>query len=153
MTRFRPIQDAQAVMGALQNEMNRVFDRVWHAGISTGPFDGQAWAPLIDLYEFPDRFLLLAEVAGVDGTSIELTYQDRTLTIHGSRPRPAGAFEDTPNPISERRYGNFSRTIDLPSVVNADGISARCTSGVLEVTLPKTEAGKGRTIHVQEQGG
>ncbi|MBI1825974.1 MAG: Hsp20/alpha crystallin family protein [Planctomycetes bacterium] len=150
MMRFRPIQDAQAVMGALQNEMNRVFDRVWHAGISTGPFDGQAWAPCIDLYEFPDRYLLLAEVAGIDAESIELTYQDRVLTIRGNRPRPAGAFDDTPTPINERRYGNFSRTVDLSAAVNADGISARCPAGVLEVTLPKTETARGRTIHVQE---
>ena len=151
MMRIRPVQDAQAVMGVLQDEMNRLFNRVWHGGISTGPFDGQAWAPNVDVYEFADRYLVLAEVPGVEVGSIELTYQDRALTIRGERPRPAGVVEDTPSILRERRYGSFSRTIELPAGVNAEGISARCPSGVLEVTLPKTESTRGRTIHVQQR--
>lgn len=148
MSRFRPIQDAQSVLGAVQDEMNRLFDRVWHGGISTKPFDGQSWAPNVDLYEFDDRYMLLAEVPGLDPTSIDITYHDHSLTVRGHKPRPGGIGHDTPSLTCERRYGSFARTVELPAGVDPDQITAKCTSGVLEIAIPKSETSRARTIRV-----
>jgi len=149
MSRFRPLQDAQSALGALQDEMNRLFDRVWHGGISTRPFDGQSWAPSVDVYEFDDRFVMLAEVPGIDAASIDITYQDHALSIRGQKPRPSGIGYDTPSIVCERRYGAFSRTVDLPGGVDPEQISAKCIAGVLEVVIPKHESSRARTIRIE----
>ena len=90
---FRPFQETQLSLGNLQEEINRLFGRIWHAGVSTGPFDGQRWAPLIDLYEHADCYTLYAEVPGVEGEAVELSYVEHTLTIRGEKAKPAGEVD------------------------------------------------------------
>ena len=53
---FRPFEDTQFSLGNLQDEMNKLFERLWHAGVAAGPFDGQKWAPFLDLHEYADRY-------------------------------------------------------------------------------------------------
>ena len=112
---FRPLQDTQLSLSNLQDEMYRLFGRIWHAGLSTGPFDGQKWAPFVDLYEYDDRYTLYAEVPGVEGNEVDLTHIGHALTIRGEKVRPAGLDEDKRPIHGERRFGVFSRTIDLPA--------------------------------------
>ena len=85
---FKTIQDAQISLGNLQDEMNRLIERVWHSGVSTGPFDGQQWGPVLDVYEHDDAYLLFAELPGVDGSDVEVTVLNNTLTIRGEKRRP-----------------------------------------------------------------
>lgn len=92
---FRPFQDPQLSLGALQDEMNRMFDRVWHGGVSTRPFDGQPWAPAIDLYEHEDRYTVYAELPGVPVESVEVSYLANSLTLRGEKARPDKAAEGT----------------------------------------------------------
>jgi len=148
---FRPFQDPQLSLSALQDEMNRVFERVWHGGVSTRPFDGQAWAPPVDLYEFDDRYALFAEIPDVAAETIEVTYLASSLTLRGEKRPPAGVAEKTPSLRNERRFGPFSRTIELPGGIDADRASARCANGVLEITIPKSASSRPRTIRVDVQ--
>lgn len=146
---FRPLQDTQQVLTSLQDEMNRVFERVWHVGVSTPPLDGQKWAPPIDLYEYDDRYVLVAEAPGVDPAEIELSQLGETLSIRGTKKRPAVAADAIGTLRNECRYGSFCRTIELPAGAAKDRASARCTGGMLEVTVYKTETSKPRSIKVQ----
>lgn len=146
---FRPLQDTQQVLTNLQDEMNRVFDRVWHVGVSTPPLDGQKWAPPIDMYEFDDRYVLVAEVPGVDAADIELSQLGESLTIRGAKKRPAVASDAINTLRTECRHGSFSRTIELPPGAAKDRTNARCAAGMLEVTVYKLETNKPRTIKVQ----
>ncbi len=145
---FRPFQDPQMSLGALQDEMNRLFERVWHGGVSTRPFDGQAWAPPIDLFEFDDRYVLFAEIPGVAPESVELSCLGNCLTIRGEKRRPPDIKQETSRQ-SERRFGAFCRTVDLPCEVEADRAGAKFVNGVLEVTVPKSAASRPRTIRVE----
>lgn len=145
---FRPFQDPALSLSALQDEMNRMFERVWHGGVSTRPFDGQAWAPPIDLYEYDDRYVLMAEVPGVVAESVEVTYLASSLTLRGDKRPPEGLSEQTPTLRNERRFGSFSRTVELPGGIDADRASAKCAAGVLEISIPKSAASRPRTIRV-----
>jgi HSP20 family protein len=145
---FRPFQDPQQIFGTLQDEMNRVFERVWHGGISTRPFDGQPWAPAIDLYEHDDRYVLYVEVPGVDGSAVDVSCVGNTLTLRGEKRRPAGVTDETPAIHGERRFGSFSRAIDLPAKINVDQVSACCHGGVLEITVPKSESSRPKSVRV-----
>lgn len=147
--KFNPMNpDSPVSVGRLQQELNTMFDRLVHTGVSTGPFDGQEWAPVLDVFEWGDRYTLLVEIPGVDPGSVELTYLSGALAIRGSKPADA-AGEGVRALRRERRFGTFCRTIDLPGDVSAEEISAKSANGVLEVTLPKTAKSKARSVKVE----
>jgi len=145
---FKPIHDTQQALGSLQDEMNRLFERVWHNGLSTPPLDGQAWGPAVDMYEFDDRFVAYVEVPGVDGSTIDLTHTGSVLHVRGEKIRPAETETASETIRRERRFGAFCRGIDLPEGVEADNVAARCRAGVLEITIPKSEASKPKSIRI-----
>jgi HSP20 family protein len=148
---FRPLQDTQLSLSNLQDEINKGFERIWHSGVSTRPFDGQQWAPVVDLYEFENCYMLYAEIPGVDGSAVEVTYLDNALTIRGEKPRPDEAAQSERSVRNERRYGAFCRTVDLPPGIDADRLSAQCSSGVLQVTIPKSEASRPKAVKIDIQ--
>jgi HSP20 family protein len=145
---FRPFQDTQFSLNNLQDEMNRMFERVWHTGVATGPFDGQEWAPVVDIEEYPDHYKLYAEVPGVDGGAVELSYIGNELTIRGEKTRPSDAAESDRSVRRERRFGTFCRTVELPHGIEADKLSAKCHNGVLVVTVPKSESSRAKAIKI-----
>lgn len=150
---FRPIHETQQALGTLQDEMNRMFERVWHAGVSTPPFDGQQWAPNIDIYEYDDRYMMYVEVPGVDASEVDVSHIGNSLTIRGEKTRPAGVEESTPSIQAERRFGTFCRTVELPSGINVDKMTAKCHNGVLEITVPKSEVNRPKSIKVNVDAG
>jgi HSP20 family protein len=149
---FRPFQDPQLSLGALQDEMNRLFERVWHGGVSTRPFDGQPWAPAIDLFEFDDRYVVFAEVPGISPESVEVSCLNNTLTLRGEKRR-AAEIKDETSRLHERRFGTFCRCVDLPGEVDADRASAKFQHGVLEVTVPKSSSARAKNIRVDVKEG
>ena len=146
---FNPFgKDIPMSLADLQNEMNHMFDRVWHGGLSTGPFDGNAWAPNFDVLDQEDRVVVVAEVPGIDASAIELSFQDDRLTIKGHRESPWSEEVTKKLLRRERRYGAFSRTVEVPSGTDPDRITATVRNGVMTVTLPKVEQARGKTIKI-----
>jgi len=147
-----PMQDPEFFINRLQDEMGRLVERVWHGGVSTRPFDGQEWAPAIDMYEHPERYVLYVEVPGVHPNEIDVSHAGSTLTLRG-RKEPTTETSEHVRPVrTERRFGSFCRTLDLPADVEASRLSARCTSGVLEISLPKTESSRPRSVRIDVEG-
>jgi len=145
----RPVQEVQAALGNLQQEMNRMFDRVWHGGVSTRPFDGQEWAPALDLRELDDQFIVYIEIPGVDAGAVDVSHLGQVLTIRGEKKPPTPAGGEAGELRGERRFGSFCRTIELPTGIDGEKISARCRDGVLEITVPKSESSKPKCVRVQ----
>jgi HSP20 family protein len=139
----------QISLSDLQEEMNRMFDRMWHAGISTAPLDGQEWAPVVDLISEPSRFVVLAEVPGLIVEEIEVSYEQGVLSLKGHKPVGQGESETVDVMRRERRFGKFNRRITIPEPVRADEITAACRRGVLEVILPKKEPAQRQSVKVQ----
>ncbi|MFQ5414817.1 MAG: Hsp20/alpha crystallin family protein [Phycisphaerae bacterium] len=152
MSFFTPPRDFPVSLSGLQEDLNRIMERVWHAGVSTGPFDGQAWAPPVDMYETDDGYTVLVEVAGVEPAGVDVSYVGQVLTVRGDKPRPVGEGEDRRSIRSERRYGKFQRTLDLPADSDPDRLSAECRAGVLTITIPRSEASKPKTVKVAVKG-
>ncbi len=150
---FRPFQDPQLSLGYLQDEMGRLLQRVWHAGLSTGPFDGQQWAPVIDMYEQDDRYTLFVEMPGVDPEEVEVTHVGQTLTVCGEKRRPSSVGDSDRPVCSERRYGTFCRNVELPGGVEAARLSAKCRAGVLVITIPKSESSKAKSVKIRIEEG
>ena len=145
---FRPLQDTPLSLSNLQDEMNQLFQRVWHSGLSTGPFDGQKWAPVLDLYELADHYTLFVELPGVDAEQVDVSHVENTLTIRGEKAKPAGASDGKDTLRSECRYGTFCRALDLPADVDVNRLSAKYHAGVLEITVPKSESNRPRSVKI-----
>jgi HSP20 family protein len=93
-----------------------------------------------------NAFEITAELPGLEAKNIELNLTDDVLTIKGEK-KEEKEEKTKDRYVSERRYGSFRRSVQLPSSVDASKIEANCKSGVLTVTLPKTaEAQKKQTV-------
>ncbi len=146
---FRPFgREIPSSLNELQAEMNKLFDRMWHGGVSTGPFDGQDWAPPVDVCEEESAYVITAEIAGTDPKSVELSCVGNELRIKGEKALEHS--EDGGTILRrERRYGTFFRTITLPEDVSSAAVDAQCRNGVLRITVPKEKASRPATIKIK----
>ena len=101
----------------------------------------------IDVLDHDDAFVLNAEIAGVDKDRLDVQVHGNQVYISGIKEEDSSREEG--NYIyRERRYGEFSRTVQLPADVNSDQTKATYKDGVLELTLPKTESAKRKKIAI-----
>jgi HSP20 family protein len=101
-----------------------------------GPIDDTAWTPAVDAHEENDRFLLSADMPGVEAKDIEVSAEDGVLTIRAERL--ARARTDIDNAANVKTVtGTFLRRITLPVDAQAEAIKARYANGVLEIDIPK----------------
>jgi HSP20 family protein len=105
-------------------------------------------APTVDVYEEKDDIVVKAELPGMDKDNIEVNLTDRTLTIKGEKKKEEEMKEENYY-RSERSYGSFLRTLELPKDVHADKVKATFKNGILEVRMPKTEEAKAKEIKVK----
>ncbi|MCG2633878.1 MAG: Hsp20/alpha crystallin family protein [Gammaproteobacteria bacterium] len=101
----------------------------------------------MDLLETPDRFIIMADIPGVDPGEIEVTMEEGTLTIQGERAAAAPTGSEATR--RERPSGRFYRRFSLPETVDPQGVSASGGHGVLEVVVCKLEPVKPTGIEVQ----
>ena len=105
-------------------------------------------APAIDLFEDKDDIVVKAELPGMDKDNIEVNLADSTLTIKGEKKKEEEIKEENYY-RSERSYGSFIRTVELPKAVRTDKVKASFKNGILEVRVPKTEEAKAKEIKVK----
>ncbi len=108
----------------------------------------EAWIPRVDIREEAERFLILADLPGVDPKSIEVNMDKSVLSISGERKSDAVAADGRYSRV-ERQQGAFIRRFTLPESANPEGIVATGKHGVLEVSIPKRPEATPRRIEVQ----
>ena len=131
-------------------EFEDIYDRMGQlASLAFGlaPFDGDSgpWVPLADLSEVDHAYVAQLDLPGVRKDQIDIQLQDRELVITGEIPETE---EDGRPHRRSRRTGRFEFRTNLPGDVNADGVNAQLSDGVLTVTVPKSEAAKPRHIEI-----
>src|SRR5215207_2141495 len=123
----------------LHSEMNRLLDETY-GGLSYQPGGQQRaqqlteWAPAVDVLERDGDLVVRAELPGVRPEDVDITLQNRVLTISGER-REEQEEQRGSYYLRERKHGSFSRSMTLPEGVDEDSIRARYENGVLEVTI------------------
>jgi HSP20 family protein len=141
LVRWEPMRE----LNALQGEMNRLFSSFFDEGSNGGT--QRRWAPAVDLVEREDSLVLKADLPGMTEDDVEIEVRDSVLTIAGERKAEHEEKENGYYRV-ERSFGRFSRSLQLPSGVDAGGIAATFENGVLEVTIPKPEERKPRRISI-----
>ncbi len=92
--------------------------------------------PAIDIVEKDKAFEVTAELPGLDAKNIDIQLSDNVLTIKGEKQEEKKE-ETKDHYISERRYGSFRRSLQMPAGIDADKIEASYKGGVLTIILPK----------------
>ncbi|HZS11492.1 MAG TPA: Hsp20/alpha crystallin family protein [Nitrospirales bacterium] len=108
-----------------------------------------SWTPRVDIHEEAERFVVLADVPGVEAKDIDITAENGVLTIKGQRNSEHKAKDKNGYERIERTSGSFLRRFTLPESANTDSITAKQTNGVLEVSIPKQPKVQPRRICVE----
>ena len=116
-------------------------------GVATMAASGPSgWLPPVDLHETDDRYVLTAEVPGLQRDDVRIQVEDGRLTLSGRRRErsiPCEQFHRV-----ERGHGDFTRTFQLRQSVDVARITADLKDGVLTVDIPKTPEAAPRRIRV-----
>ena len=131
-----------------QDEIRHVFARFF-ADNETAQSDvvSSKWTPRVDVREQDKRFVILADIPGVDPKDIEIHMDKGILTVKGERKTESSEIDGKVT-RAERSYGSFHRRFALPDSADAEGISASGKHGLLEISIPKKPATTPRRISV-----
>jgi len=145
LSRYQP----WGLLSELQNDINRSFARYSDndSETSSSSMIRYDWIPPVDVHEEQDRYVVAADLPGVDPKSVEITAERGSLVLKGERnvEKPA---EGDYSRRSERAHGQFYRRFSLPEAADVEHISAKGQNGVLEIVIPKAEQAKPRAIKV-----
>ena len=109
-----------------------------------------SWAPPIDVYEAPDRYVVSAEVPGLAREEVDIAIEDTRVTLRGQRAERAAAGGDVVHYHQiERGYGAFSRTFEFAERIDGAGVKADLRAGVLTISLPKAPSVPPRKVEVE----
>jgi HSP20 family protein len=133
---------------SLMRRMTEELDRTF-AEVNGREVADRAWAPLIEVTQQDGKYIVRAEVPGLNPKDVKLEITDDAIVIQGERKV---AHQETEGGIhmTERRYGRFYRAIPLPEGAKVDEARAIYENGVLEVRVPAEEQkNKRREIPIQ----
>lgn len=130
-------------MDQLQREMNRLFDASDRGRVFNSPS-----YPAINIWTNEEGQLITAEMPGLRPENLDIDVTGDALSISGERVQ-----DDLPENARyhrrERNFGSFSRTIQLPFMVDTDKVEASFQNGVLQISLPRAEADKPKKIQIK----
>ena len=151
VTPWRPFMD----LTRWERDMDRIMEDFF--GRRMRPWWPERWsrrevmeleAPAVDLFEDKNDIVVKVELPGMEKENVEVKLTDHMLTIKGEKKKTEEVKEENYY-RSERSYGSFIRTLELPTDVHADKVKASFKNGILEVRLPKTEEAKSKEIKVK----
>jgi len=142
LARWRPFGELES----LRREMDRLWERFYREVFPSEPRERE-WAPSVDLCETKDHFLVKVDLPGMEAKDIDISLSGDVLSIRGQK-REERKEEGESYHITERRYGSFSRSLELPAGVESENIAAEYKNGVLRLTLPKTPEAKEKEIKI-----
>ncbi|HEC28791.1 MAG TPA: Hsp20/alpha crystallin family protein [Gammaproteobacteria bacterium] len=144
-------QEPWGLLNQFSSELNNLFDPRYLRQNKEEETTASDWVPAVDIKEEADRFLIHADIPGVDPGDIDVHMENGMLTISGNRESENREEREGYKRV-ERVRGNFLRRFTLPDTANADKISAESKNGVLEITIPKQEKSQPTKISVKGQG-
>lgn len=130
------------LFGDMDRQMRRIMGTVHNKKAHT-----EQWTPNVDIHEEPERFVLVADIPGVEPEKIQISIDNGVLKISGSRDTSADS-ESTDINRRERISGNFERSFQLPDSVDIEAVNAAGKNGVLQVVIPKKAETKPRKIPI-----
>ena len=141
LTRYNPFGDLADFPSGL-----RSFQEAVNLMLSE-PRSSRPWTPAVDIFETENELVIKADLPDVDMKDIQVEIENGTLSLKGERKFESEEKNHGYHRI-ERSYGSFARHFSLPDTVEPDKVKAEYKNGVLNVTLPKKELAKPRSVRV-----
>jgi HSP20 family protein len=130
-------------MDKMRREVDRLFNRMWD-DFGSSLFSG----PCMDISETQDVVVIRAELPGVESNDVQISVTDRTLYLSGEK-KVKKVMRGEQFYRVERRFGSFSRKIELPCSVEVEEIKATYENGVLMIVMPKCKDRNGSRVKVK----
>ena len=133
-----PLKEMQQMQDHMNKQFNDAFGR-FHQSERFEDLSGSAgFTPNIDVKDEKDRFVVHVDLPGTENSNIDVRLNGQQLTIAGTRESNREEKNEDQHVLRrERRMGEFSRTLILPSPVKQEGMKTHFKNGVLEVIIPK----------------
>lgn len=131
---------------SLRDAMDRLFDESF-----VGPHYGNGSLNLpVDVQALNDEYIVRANVPGLTADDLEIQVLDNSVSIRGEYA-VANEADEAGTLLRERHEGKFSRTLTLPTTLNAGKAVADLENGVLTLRIPKADEARPRTIAVKSK--
>ena len=97
----------------------------------------------VNIREEDDAYVLSSLVPGLKAEDLNIQILDDIVRIEGEYKADANDYL-----VRELPSGSFTRTLRLPSVIDADQVEAKIADGVLTLNLPKAESARPKRINI-----
>ncbi|MDX1837922.1 Hsp20/alpha crystallin family protein [Legionella taurinensis] len=135
----------------LQKDLSNIFDHFFRDNGADSSFvDTGTWAPAVDIKEEKEKFLVVADIPGVNKDDIHIALENNVLTISGERKFESKEEKNGYSRV-ERVQGQFYRRFSLPQTADESQISATYKHGVLEISIPKKPMAVQKKIEVKTE--
>ena len=136
------------LVGQFSRDANRFFAHRPLPAAADKAVTHNDWVPAIDVKEEETRYLIRADLPGVESEDLDITMDNGVLTLQGKRD--TRTEEDTEGLRRvERVSGRFYRRFNLPETADSTGISADYRQGVLEISIPKQPEAQPQRIQIK----
>lgn len=136
LTLFTPksLWDSYRSLGEIHDDFDRFFNNMMPTSELASNKD---FYPRVDILEENDKYLIKAELPGVNQKDVKITLNDNVLNIRGERK---SEYEENKEGIHriERSFGSFSRSFPLDKEVIPEKVTASYKDGILTIDLPKS---------------
>lgn len=133
---------------SLRQAMDRLVEDSFVSPLSWRTVRGEDLRPALDVHQTADEVVVTASLPGIKPEDVEMTITGQTLVVRGEFKEDETVDRDQ-YLYRERRFGSFSRQIELPTRVEGDRADATFENGVLRLSIPKAEDVKPRQIQIK----
>lgn len=132
-------------MNAFQRQINRLFE---DTKVPSAFFEKSfVKVPAAELQETEDAIQLKLELPGIEAKDLDVQVTENAVYVSGER-KSENKTEDKGYTRTEFHYGKFQRVIPLPANIQNTNVTAEYKDGILNLTLPKTQAEKNKVVKV-----
>ncbi len=142
-----PFKPFHRGMTTVEKEMENLWKR-FQGGSTIGGTFAEEWTPSVDVCETKNKYVVKAELPGLEAKDVNVTLSNDILTIKGEKKKETEEKEEDSH-FCERYYGSFQRTLQFPAGVKNDKIDASFEKGILKIDLPKKEEAQKKEIQVK----
>jgi HSP20 family protein len=144
ITRFDPVGE----IVSLRQAMDRLFEDSFVSPLAWRTMNGEGVSAPLDVHETADEIVVSAVLPGVRSEDVDVTITGQSLHLRGEFKADEKINRDQ-YLYRERRYGAFSRTLQLPVRVEGDRAEATFADGILTLRIPKADEVKPRQIQIK----
>ncbi|CEO87474.1 MAG TPA: Hsp20/alpha crystallin family protein [Syntrophaceticus sp.] len=144
-------KDPWRELANFRDSVNRLFDETVGKRLPVPSWPGwMEWKPSVDIVDEGEQFVVKADLPGYSSENIKIKVTENSVSIRGEL-KEEKEFQDTCYQVRERSAGSFSRTLPFSILLKPEESKASFKNGVLEITLPKAEVPKGRTLDIETE--